>query len=93
MMFFSSGIVSIYKCFSDRNLMDCLTSFPAALQMALCSLIFAVSSLYSSIASMILSAYTDDGKGQKSSQQTHHPTTLQMEGLTKSYQMKLLESV
>ena len=71
--------------------MSCLTSFPAALQMALCSLIFAVSSRYSSIASMILSAYND--KEWKSSQYTHHPTTLQMEGLTKSCQLKLLQSV
>ena len=71
----------------------CLTSFPAALQMALCSLIFAVSSLYSSTASMIRSAYTDDDKERKSPQHTRHPTTLQAEGLTKSYQIKLPGSV
>lgn len=40
----------------DFYIPQSFTSFPAALHMALCSFCFAISSLYSSIASMILSA-------------------------------------
>lgn len=60
------------KDFLVHNLLDRLTSFPAALQMALCSFIFAVSSRYNSMASMILSAYTEDGKGRDHS--NTHPS-------------------
>lgn len=56
----------------EHNLLDRLTSFPAALQMALCSFIFAVSSRYNSMASMILSAYIEDGKGRDHS--NTHPS-------------------
>lgn len=69
-----------YKDSLVHNLLDRLTSFPAALQMALCSSIFAVSSRYNSMASMILSACTEDGK-EIIPTHTHQPKTQTREGL------------
>lgn len=81
----SNGVLrnSMDTCFSECDSMDYLTSFPAALQMALCSFLFAVSSRYSSTASMILSAYVDGDKGEKSSPHAPQPGTLQLESLTR----------
>lgn len=57
--------------------------------MALCSCIFAVSSRYSSIASMILSAYTDDDKGQKSPQHIPSSQDTATEGLIRKLPNRL----
>lgn len=77
------------KLLPEYSLTCSLTSFPAALQMALCSFIFAVSSRYSSIASMILSAYTDDDKGQKSPQHIPSSQDTAPEGLIRKLPNRL----